>query len=465
MKYIRNYINFLLLLEAKKINREEIYAKQNIPYDKDFEDFITDELEHFITRPDVEKMWDRLVIFFYKQAVKIAIENNDDGVFDIQEAFDNYNLYNVHLYKDIIFDFLNSDMRTNEYSFDWNNGTIEQLTELSRQFHIDLEKKMKEFLPISKEKGSVLFETGKYYWIDLQTNSHVPEAEAMGHCATNSQADTLYSLREKVTINGHLYFKSHLTAAINGDKIIELKGRKNSKPTTDLHKHILKLFTKGYVKVLRTHDGYKPELNFRLSDLTAEQQVMLLELDYRNYFHNELKSSEYNLNTMSVKLIAILYDLYQFKRNDILSLPEDKIQAISALLVNRAIYTTKYSSSLKEQYEAASKDSKFEYMDIHHDLDDVEEFEEFGIDVFYLYKYVSDGIAFAWEEEYDFYIKIEYPKVNDIPLEEQKKRYQQWNHEAPTKRYEDGNYLTIYDIEMMYGKVTEVQFMDKSKLL
>jgi hypothetical protein len=113
-----------------------------------------------------------------------------------------------------------------------------------------------------------------YYWVNLGTGNCPDEAERMGHCA--STRGVLYSLRSfKKIENDHTLNKSHLTASINeSGSLLQLKGQKNSKPTSEYHSVILPLFyLKSEDEYLIDGIGYEYDSSrdFKFSDLTNEE--------------------------------------------------------------------------------------------------------------------------------------------------------------------------------------------------
>jgi hypothetical protein len=113
-----------------------------------------------------------------------------------------------------------------------------------------------------------------FYWIDLLTSQCTYENKRMGHCASTG-GDTLYSLRETRRINEKFTInESHLTAAIeeyyNGFKIIQLKGKKNSKPAEKYHKYIVELIINPTVNIIGFGSEYDSASDFKLSDLNDD---------------------------------------------------------------------------------------------------------------------------------------------------------------------------------------------------
>jgi hypothetical protein len=290
-----------LILEGKNLNRKEIYNRLNLPYNEALDILVEEKISKLIHRTDVKKILDRIVILFYKEILKFIKEKSDDGSImfpdgsepesfeDVVTKFNwtkNKQIHRIFDEQPVVFDFLNSEMRTNQYSFDWSGGNLQKLIALANQFHLDLENKIKEYTPVEKEFGKILFHTGNYYWIDLEKPSCAEEGKAMGHCGTGQVKGTLYSLRERVTINGIEYVKRIMTADVQDRTITEVKGKANSKPDNSLYSHFMALFYKGYVDILRTNQGFRHESNIRISDLSDKDVKFLVELNVENIFSN-----------------------------------------------------------------------------------------------------------------------------------------------------------------------------------
>jgi hypothetical protein len=164
------------------------------------------------------------------------------------------------------------------------NGNINAYKELSFDDLYDESERWHESLGVGeskidyKEDNDIILDFRKddegYYWVDLGGTNCPDEAERMGHCA--SSRGNLYSLRSfKKIENKHTLNRSHLTASINGDgDLLQLKGQKNSKPTSEYHSLILPLF---YVKIdneyLISSFGYEynSSNDFKLSDLSEDE--------------------------------------------------------------------------------------------------------------------------------------------------------------------------------------------------
>jgi hypothetical protein len=163
-------------------------------------------------------------------------------------------------------------------------GNIKSYQELSFKELYDESERWHESLGIGESKidynetKDIILDFRKngvgYYWVNLGTGNCPDEAERMGHCA--STRGVLYSLRSfKKIENDHTLNKSHLTASINeSGSLLQLKGQKNSKPTSEYHSVILPLF------YFKDEDGYliedigyeyASEKDFKISDLTEEE--------------------------------------------------------------------------------------------------------------------------------------------------------------------------------------------------
>ena len=120
-----------------------------------------------------------------------------------------------------------------------------------------------------------------FYWVDLDTSRCSEEQKRMGHCAS-TRGDTLYSLRETKRINDKFTLsKSHLTAAIDrysdGDKILQLKGQKNSKPAEKYHKYIVELLINDEINIIGFGSEYDSASDFKISDLGDESLKVIME--------------------------------------------------------------------------------------------------------------------------------------------------------------------------------------------
>lgn len=161
---------------------------------------------------------------------------------------------------------------------DYKNATFEELADAAQAWHDGLEAGDSEVGYI--EENEIIDDYRKadgtgFYWADLHTNNSPEECERMGHCGRASYGTTLFSLREFRNQGGYLVNESHLTAAVDRSdgKVTQLKGKKNQKPSSKYHEHIIKLIEKGVFQKFRSE--YEPESDFELDDLTDNQLKQL----------------------------------------------------------------------------------------------------------------------------------------------------------------------------------------------
>lgn len=123
---------------------------------------------------------------------------------------------------------------------------------------------------IDDESGEIIKQyPDGYYWIDLQTNSSMQEKDAMGHCGTDSQATTLFSLRNSKTK------EPHVTIAYNENtgKISQVKGKQNKKPVEKYMKFVIDLIKE--MKSEGRFTGFKWSYPLNGPDLSFEDQKAL----------------------------------------------------------------------------------------------------------------------------------------------------------------------------------------------
>jgi len=130
------------------------------------------------------------------------------------------------------------------------------------------------------------FDNGKYGWFDLRRASCRDEGRSMGHCGNSPRAesgDTILSFRSIKKENKNILTIPHLTFILTSDgSLTESKGRGNNKPITKYHPYIVSLLL---YKIIRNKylieriigGGYKPENNFKVSDLSKELYDKLIE--------------------------------------------------------------------------------------------------------------------------------------------------------------------------------------------
>ena len=148
-----------------------------------------------------------------------------------------------------------------------------------------------EWAELSKQAGQIVpqedyhklvlrFDDGMAWW---NLNKAVCDAEggAMEHCGNageHNTDDTILSLRSKAkNKDGQIMWKPHLTFTVTIDgMIVESKGRRNQKPSKKYHKYIVALLQTQFIKGIQG-GGYKPENNFKLTDLEDDVREELLD--------------------------------------------------------------------------------------------------------------------------------------------------------------------------------------------
>lgn len=109
-----------------------------------------------------------------------------------------------------------------------------------------------------------------FYWVDLKTDFSQEESDRMGHCGRDSGCN-LFSLR---SLNDIGESRSHITASYSpkNKKILQIKGRKNSKPKAVYYRYIIDLLVNDKFPINSlSRNTYRQENNFQLNDLTPEQ--------------------------------------------------------------------------------------------------------------------------------------------------------------------------------------------------
>lgn len=164
---------------------------------------------------------------------------------------------------------------------------------------------------IQNEQGTVIhkFADG-CYWINTHKHQDTDEGKAAGHCGTASRSDmVLVSLRNN---------KKEVLVTFDYDEktkeIIQFKGKNNTKPVSKYHPYIIWLLSKkDIVHELNTNQGYQPESNFQLSDLTEDERnkvfksnpVMIPNSMITAEFLDEI-SEEDKLNLLKVKIKGVV---------------------------------------------------------------------------------------------------------------------------------------------------------------
>jgi hypothetical protein len=156
----------------------------------------------------------------------------------------------------------------------FKNLTFNELYQSSVAWHENLQ--IGEAKIDYKETNKVILDFRKdgvgLYWADLATSYCPDEADRMGHCAKSS--GNLYTLRSYKKIGeGHTLNDSHLTTSVKKGKILQMKGKSNSKPKAQYHPYIIPFLLSDLV------DGfgyeYDSDNDFKISDLPEEQIISL----------------------------------------------------------------------------------------------------------------------------------------------------------------------------------------------
>lgn len=117
---------------------------------------------------------------------------------------------------------------------------------------------------IDKNSETIYSFDDGFYWALTKDSYCSASEESMGHCASaTNEGMYLMHLRR----NNEEFITADWDP--NDKFVIQLKGKKNSKPKEMYHKYITWfLVDSGMVDELRTTEGYKPETNFKLTDLS-----------------------------------------------------------------------------------------------------------------------------------------------------------------------------------------------------
>ena len=170
-----------------------------------------------------------------------------------------------------------------------------------------------------------------YYWSLTEDNYCEASAESMVHCAEATEND-MYLLHLRKNDEEFVTADWHPT-----DKyIIQLKGKQNKNPVPKYHKYIVWLLAdSGMVKKLRTDEGYMPETNLQMGDLSETEiehiinknptlisvETRLKRSDNPVEFINEFMSDDANVGalgwTQLEKLVSLLKHRVKLDKNTI----------------------------------------------------------------------------------------------------------------------------------------------------
>lgn len=194
------------------------------------------------------------------------------------------NLYNI--YSQSIKDWLAGDGNPNIRNITWDEAG-----DLATNWHNNLSVGGELSSDIMDGKDDIIhkFDDG-FMWVVHTDNECKSSEKSMGHCGRASEYG-MYLLR---LIKGNEEF---VTGDWDPDEkyIIQLKGKGNNKPHEKYHKYILWLLLDwGNIDELKTNEGYKPDTNFHLSDLSLEDYNRVLskapelmnKAEVEKYFYN-----------------------------------------------------------------------------------------------------------------------------------------------------------------------------------
>lgn len=164
-------------------------------------------------------------------------------------------IHNLQTQIQNIIDWIRGEQNVNINIYDWQNA-LEKATEYHNRLTVT--HRDKETNTIIKE-----YPDG-FYWVDIESTSDSCERSSMGHCASTSKGDTLYSLRKyNKAIDA---VESFITIAISPDDGIwyQCKGRKNSKPKQEYYPYIVDILI--YKNVFQFKTEYDSRNDFKAQD-------------------------------------------------------------------------------------------------------------------------------------------------------------------------------------------------------
>lgn len=139
----------------------------------------------------------------------------------------------------------------------------------------------------SREGWEKILDVGNgWFWWEIPSNRSTLLARAMsgasggGHCGTCQEDNsTILILCEPVTLEGEPAVVPHLSFELSHkNMLLQMKGYKNSKPEKKYYPAIVKLLI-GVERIEKVKGGkYKPETDFKLSDLSEEQRKAVEEV-------------------------------------------------------------------------------------------------------------------------------------------------------------------------------------------
>jgi len=151
-----------------------------------------------------------------------------------------------------------------------------------------------------------------FYWVDIESTSDSCERASMGHCASTSKGDTLYSLRKYNKASDSI--ESFITIAISPDEGVwyQCKGRRNSKPKEEYFPYIVDILISKNVFQFKTE--YDSRNDFKDSDFKR-----YLEENPNAYPNTDEIIEKINSSSISIIDFEKILEQYQsdFKHYDI----------------------------------------------------------------------------------------------------------------------------------------------------
>jgi hypothetical protein len=172
------------------------------------------------------------------------------------------------------------------------------LANLDRDYHENLKKKQRN-IPGAEGKTIIEFPDG-YKWVNLERGYCAQEGESMGHCGNTrpKPGDTILSLRDSKNF-------PHLTFILNNGVLGQRKAKANEKPAPKYYPYIIELLKLPIIKDLKKGE-YKPETDFKLSDLNKKEIEELLKVKPEMkmaYYKHKVLSREHTHSNITQDII------------------------------------------------------------------------------------------------------------------------------------------------------------------
>lgn len=253
-----------------------------------------------------EDVADYLHGFNNKYSIWFADQIKDMSGF--QQSMHKLNWISVYLSTQMqgIMDWVRNVPNVNLKQYNWD-----QAVEAQEEYHENLKTATLE----GKEDNKIIkkYKDG-FYWVDLETTRDNSEQQLMGHCASTSSGDTLYSLRKYTPETQTI--EAFITIAISPDDGIwyQCKGKRNSKPKEEYYPYITNILIDK--KVFKYRHEYDSAHDFTNRDLltyvqdhsndipNADDILEQIAEDNVNYddFAKVLKEYEGEMNNFSLSI-------------------------------------------------------------------------------------------------------------------------------------------------------------------